>query len=250
MKNKQNILQLLILSINFIFVPLYLIIIFILSLHFNLFSIKTVYTLILLLCFILIFYGIINFCRFNKKKNELQQIDEKYLNFFYKEHIRKNWIYIVYFVIIFFSTLGIITRAQHGLVYVLIYIILASLFLLIRKEIIKKEYKHLNINPCSINDKKYYKHQRMKQFIKYISIYIIITSILVFLFCYLTNAWYSWFVICGITTIVLILKFIINNPLSINYTYKKNMLSVKLYNSFVILLMLALLYSSMIIGTY
>lgn len=251
MKNKQNILQLLISSINFIFISMYLVIIFLLSIYFDLFSIKTIFIiLILLLLLLLLCYGIINLHKYNLIKNELHNIDEKFLNFFNKEHIRKNWIYIIYLVTILFSVVGIITRAQNGFIYVFIYIIIMVIFLLIRKRIIKMEYKGLNIKSISIMDEKYYKHQRIKQFIKYISVYIIITSILVILFCCLTNAWYSWFVICAITTIILILKFIINNPLFINYRYKKKMFSIKLYNSFVMLFMFVLLYISMIIGTY
>lgn len=244
---KKNILRDLVKSINLIFVSIYLIIIYLIMNAYNIISFSDLLSMIIVSVLVLfMIIGIVKFIKYSKVKDKEYSLDEDYLKFFNKCYIRSNKFYLVYVISIIVSILLMVFNS-NGLFFLGMFIILAVIVLFIRKRIIIKEYKHLNIKKVTSDN---YKKHDVKRFIKYISIYVIVTGIITSIFCILTNAWYSWFIVVIFMSIVLILKFIINNPLNTYYDYKKKMFSVKVYNIFVICFMIMITYIAMIVGVY
>lgn len=246
MKDKC-ILKLLVKSLNCIFVSLYLMIMFFVLREFNfvIFS-KIILYIILFILFLIFIHGILLFRKYKKEIKSENEVSEYYYDFFKNNYIRGNKFWITY-LIFFILILLLLSFANE---YIVMLLEIAIVDLVIRKAILIKEFNKLNFKVVNGKLKEKSKKDKVKSFLIYIFVYILITSIITVAFCVFTNAWYSWFIIGVLALIILIIKFIINSPSNKYYEIKKSMFSIKVYNLLAILFVLVLIYITMIVGVY
>ena len=245
---KNNILKQYINRINCIFISLYLLIIFMISYEEKIIYFSKLLNVIILLILLLsLTISIIMYSKFKKENAQIYQIDSYYYDFFIKYYLKNNKTHIYYaLLIIFFSVLSVILKSS-GIFFLSEFVISAVVILIIRKRVLIKDISSIKLN---IIKKELPKDVAKKAAIKHILIHIIITVIITLAFCKFTNAWYAWFIIVILSLIILLFKFIINNPFNKYYTLKNKMFSIKIYNFLVLLIIIAGSYVSMIIGVY
>lgn len=244
----MNKLKYLIKSINYIFTSIYLIIIYYLLNKTKLIIPHTitnyiVYTLLL----IILILGIIKLTKLKDYPN----IVSNYYNSFFKDYyIKRKSFYIIYILILIVLHILLRLPNSYGSYYLWIFLNILVITLIIRKLTISIIYKKINIKIDNSIEVMPTKKKRILETLKYIFIYIVISIIITYLFCKINNAFNAWYIIVILSILFFIMKIQFNNPISKYYKLKKKTMSNKIYNLFLIIYMISLIYVSMIIGTY
>lgn len=247
----KNVLKELVKNLNFIFVSVYLIVALSLLSLVNL-ILTNKYVLIvryLVLSFILI-KGILGYKEYLKNKDKVYEVDKRYVMFFEKEYLKGKWHFIWYIIdtLVLIIFLGL--PNSFGSFFLWILFLISIPLLVIRKCILKREYSSLNIKEVNIENARISNKERFFNLVKYVLFYLVITCLVTYLFCKLNNAFNSWYMVALLFLILFILKIIMNNPLNEYFDLKKKMFTVKVYNIFIFIIMVLVIYIGMIVGVY
>lgn len=251
MKKQKNILQELVTSLNYIFVNIYFIIIYTLLINTRLIIANTFTSYIVYFTLVLfLIIGIIKYIKFIKIKDKPNEVSEYYLSFFKKEYLKTNKHYITYLLSLIVLIILLKLPNSYGSFYLWIFLIILVVTLFIRNITLKLNFKKINIITNNTKEVEPTKKQRIIICLKYLIIYILISSLSTYLFCKINNAPNAWYIVAGLFLILFIMKLQFNNPLSKYYLLKKKMLTNHFYNIFLTIFMVSLIYVEMIIGTY
>lgn len=212
---------------------------------------------IYIIMFVLILF-IINLIIINKNlkkykeitqtKIEITKKDKRYLEYFNKNYIRSKYFSLIYiFIFIISFLLLIFIREKSELLTIsLVYTLLLMITLFIRKILLRKDYKNIKTTIKDIEEKKVSKKNIiLKTIFKSIINVLIITSI----YAIYNNAWYSSWLIGIFSSVVIILKTLINNPCNEFYIYKKKRITTKILNILLTILVLSGIYITLILAT-
>lgn len=254
MKNKPNIIEITTYLISFINSGSLLIFIILLLIS-NIFL--HIYIDIYIIMFILILF-IINLLTINKylkkykestnTKIEITGNDKRYLEYFEKNYIRSKYFSIIYIIIFVISLLFMIFTTSKGRLFtissVIIMILMLTLFL--RKILLRKNYKRVNVSIKNIKEQPISKKNIiLKTILRSILNVVVITSI----YGFYNNAWYASWLIAIASIVVIILKILINNPCNEFYIYKKKRITTKILNILLTILVLSGIYIVLILAT-
>lgn len=245
---KNNILNKYITKINHIYLNIYILIMFIISLNERIIYFpKIINIIIITILLITLTLFTLLYLKFNKNLKDTYQIDKNYYDFFIKYHTKGYPRYLFPTIISIISLIISINNKTLGLFFISEYLIISIILLLIRKTIIRNKYKKINLEliPNEQNKK-----ETTKASIIYILKYLIITIILTIIFCKFTNAWYAWFIIPILSITTFIINSLANIPFNQFFILKRKTLGIKIYHILVILIIFTITYVGMIVGVY
>lgn len=253
MKNKHNIIEITNYLINFINSGSLLIFITLLLIS-NIFL--NIYVDIYIIMFILILF-IINLLTINKylkkykestnTKIDITSNDKRYLEYFEKNYIRNKYFSIIYIIIFIISLLFMIFTTSKGRVFTVssVIIMILMLTLYIRKILLRKNYKRINISIKNTKEQRVSKKNIiLKTILRSILNVIVITSI----YGFYNNAWYASWLIAIAASVIIILKILINNPCNEFYMVKKKRITTKVLNILLFILVVAGIITSFIVA--